>query len=104
MAQGETDEAGRGGKGAQLEKRLEQEQMVKGALQQFLEPQAYERLMIVASQNGELYSKAAQWIITMARQGALRSKVNDEDMKRILLKVSAPARRETRIEFRRKGE
>ncbi|MFH0927683.1 MAG: DNA-binding protein [Candidatus Micrarchaeota archaeon] len=83
----------------------EQAQMVKDALRQILQPDAYERLMIVASKNTpasrELYSKAAQWLITMAQKG-MAARVNEEQLKAILLRLSPI--RQTKIEFRRKGE
>lgn len=83
--------------------RQEQAEMVKKALLQMLEPKAYERLMIVSSQNQKLYSKAAQWIVAAAQQGMLRKKVSEGDMVAILRKLSGE-RHEPTIEFRRKGE
>ena len=101
----EKDELGkiRRKKARNNEAALEEQEMLRKALAQLLEQHAYERLMIVKSQKPQLYAQAAQWIIVMAQKGALRSKIDEQALKVILHKISAP-RHETKIEFRRKGE
>lgn len=81
----------------------QERQMVRTALATLLEPAAYERLMIVKSQNPQAYSTAAQWIISVAQSGRLKGKIGEPALREVLLRISGQKRQGT-IEFRRKGE
>ena len=91
------------GIGRKRAEKPQQREMLKKALGTILEPAAYERLMIVKTQNQQLYANTAKWIITMAQQGRLKS-VDEKTLKMLLLKLSESQRRQTKIEIRRKGE
>jgi len=80
-----------------------EEQMLRKALVRLLEPDAYERLMIVKSQNPQMYSTTAQWIITIAQRGGVQKKIDEQTLRTVLLKISQQKHKST-IEFRRKGE
>lgn len=103
MSQEQDIESLRQKKAEKLQQKQEEQQMLRKALVQILEPAAYERLMIVKSQNPQLYANAVRLIVSMAQQGRL-VEVSEESLKALLLKLSESSRRETKIEIRRKGE
>jgi len=102
---GQEDEGIRRKKSARMEnvRQEEQEQMLRKALTTLLEPEAHERLMIVKSQNPQMYATASKWILTIAQRGGIQKKIDEQTLRMILLKISQQ-RRESTIEFRRKGE
>ncbi|OIO26715.1 hypothetical protein AUJ14_01070 [Candidatus Micrarchaeota archaeon CG1_02_55_22] len=86
---------------AEMQAAQEREATIKSALKQAMEPAALERLANVKLSNAELYEQVASFVLYAARQGQLRGKVTEEQLKLIIGKVLSQ-RRETKISFSRK--
>ncbi len=85
----------------ELQKRQEQEQQMKSALKQILEPAAFSRLQNIRLSNQELYFKVAQLLVYLYQQGKIKNKVDEEMLKALLSKLIG-GRRESKISFNRK--
>lgn len=70
-------------------------------LVQILEPEAYTRLSNVKLSNPENYRKVAMFLMQLARSGQLKSRVGEEQLRAILLKLTA-AKPQGSISFKRK--
>ncbi|MFA5108880.1 MAG: DNA-binding protein [Candidatus Micrarchaeia archaeon] len=86
---------------AQEQARMQEQ--IKQAAAQLLEPNAYSRLMLIAQSNPQLFTKALQSIAYLAQAGRLQGRMNDEQLKKLLLRL-LPQEKETKITFARKGE
>ena len=74
----------------------EAEMQLDAVLRQVLSPEAKARLSNVQLVNRELYLKAAQTIVYIARSGKLQQKISDEELKRLLEKLQ-PKKKEINI-------
>lgn len=68
-------------------KALEMESQVQSALKKFLDENARQRLSNVRLVNKELYYKAFQAIMALAQQGHVQEKLNEEQVREILMKL-----------------
>jgi programmed cell death protein 5 len=84
-------------------KKAQQEVMIRRMLGQILQPQAYERLMMVKAQNTQTYQIVVQTIVSLAQRGRIQDKINEQQLRDIIMKIYAQ-RPQPKIEFRRKGE
>ena len=87
---------------AQAQNRVAQEEQLRSALGQVLEPKAYERLMLVKMSSPELFSKAVQAISYLQQAGQLKSRLSEGQLRAVLAKL-AGARKEGSITIMRKG-
>lgn len=87
---------------ADAEKKAQNEEQVRGALVQLLEPDAYSRLMFIRAQNSQLFSKAVQVIMYLAQSGQMKGRLGDAQIRALLAKMAGGAR-ETSITIKRKG-
>lgn len=81
-------------------KALQIEQQKRSIVKRFLTAEAYERLMNVRVSNYELYSQLLDLIIAMAQSNKLYGKLDEQQLKSILEKVTQKP--ETKIEFKHK--
>ncbi|HLC80028.1 MAG TPA: DNA-binding protein [archaeon] len=81
-------------------KHQEAEQKMQQMLNRLLEEDAKARLANVALVNKELYMKAFQAIVELAQKGYVRGKLNDEQVKQILIQLKNT--REPKINIKRK--
>jgi DNA-binding TFAR19-related protein (PDSD5 family) len=79
------------------EKRLEIERQISVLLKHFLTPEAVTRLNNVKLVNRELYAIAVQNILQLARAGQLSKKIDAEQLKAFLGKLSSATKREIKI-------
>lgn len=84
-----------------VRKQREQEMALKFALQQLLEPAAFERLSNIRLSNSELYKKIASAVLQLYKSGSFRGKVSEEDLKKFASRFIAQ-RHEPEIKFLRK--
>ena len=87
---------------AELRQRQELENQKKNAMLQTLEPEAYERLMNVRIANEDLYNQVVSTIVYLMRQGNLKGKITDEQLRKVLAQLSGAGAKESKIEFKRK--
>ncbi|MDE1870768.1 MAG: hypothetical protein KGI06_00825 [Candidatus Micrarchaeota archaeon] len=76
------------------------EEQKKGIMRQFLEPQAYERVMNIKASNYELYNQLVNMIVSLAQTNRIKGKITDAQLKSILEKITY--KDEPTIEFKRK--
>lgn len=74
------------------QKEAERQQLELGAkvqalLKRYLDEKAFERLNNVKLVNRDLYSKAFQAVMALVQQGYATEKINEEQLKQILLKL-----------------
>ncbi|MEM0149805.1 MAG: DNA-binding protein [Candidatus Micrarchaeaceae archaeon] len=81
-------------------KRAQIEEQTKNLMRQLLEPEAYERLMIIKASNEELYGQLVNIIISLVQGNKIAGKISDAQFKALLEKLTA--RREPTIEFKHK--
>ncbi len=86
----------------QAQNRVAQEEQLRSALGQILEPKAYERLMLVKMSSPELFAKAVQAISYLQQAGQLKSRLSEGQLRAVLAKL-AGARKEGSITVMRKG-
>lgn len=84
------------------ERRRQAELLRKHALKQILTSEAYERLMNVKIANPELYELVSSLLINLVNTGRLKPKVDEETLKKVIIKVKERTERKTKIIFRRK--
>ena len=84
-----------------MQARQEQELQIRAALQSVLEPAAFERLANVKISSPDLYERVAAFLLYAARQGQLKGKVSEEQLKLVITKALSQ-RREPKISFSRK--
>lgn len=65
---------------------LRQERLISAYLSQILTREAYERLNNVKFANRELYIKVANVLLQLKSQGRIRNRIDDETLKRLLLR------------------
>ncbi len=89
-------------KQAELEKQRQEAELAKEViLRKVLTPEAKSRLSNVRLANPELAEKVITMLIYLYQSGRLTRKVTDEDLKKILLKLSQ-TKREPKIRIKRK--
>ena len=81
-------------------KKAQMEQQKKELMKQFLEPDAYERLMNVRLSNPELYNQLVNLIVSLVQSNRIAGKLTEEQLKAILAKITF--KREPKIEFKHK--
>ncbi|MCX8189687.1 MAG: DNA-binding protein [Candidatus Diapherotrites archaeon] len=79
----------------EIAQQLEAERQLNLVLRQLLTTQARQRLKNVRLVNPELYYKVVQSIVAAAKTGRISVPVDDESIKKLLIKLSE--KRETRI-------
>ena len=79
----------------ELMRKLEAERQINILLRKLLTQEARERLKNVRLVNQELYYKAVQNIVALAQAGRLKERLNEDQVKKLLLMLSE--RKETRI-------
>jgi programmed cell death protein 5 len=80
-----------------------QSEQLRSALAQLLEPAAYERLMLVKHSSPERFNQVVQSISYLRNAGQLKGRLNDGQLRAVLVKLSAQEHRATSITFKRKG-
>lgn len=86
---------------AELQAKQEQEQQIRAAMQAIMDPAAFARLSNVRLSNPDLYERVAAFLLYAARQGQLKGKVTEEQLKLVITKALSQ-RREPTISFSRK--
>jgi len=81
-------------------RQLQQEQQIKELMHQLLDSNAYERLMNIRISNKQLYMQLANIILSLAQSQQIEGKVTDKQLVALLNKLTA--KKESRIEFKRK--
>ncbi|MGC8652016.1 MAG: DNA-binding protein [Candidatus Micrarchaeia archaeon] len=81
-------------------RRAQIEEQTKAVMRQLLDPDAYERLMIIRSSNQELYTQLVNLIVSLVQSNKIAGKISDAQFKALLEKLTT--RREPSIEFKHK--
>jgi len=81
-------------------KRAQIEEQTKNLMRQLLEPEAYERIMIIKASNPELYEQLVNVIVSLVQSNKIMGRISDAQFKALLEKLTA--RREPTIEFKHK--
>ena len=84
----------------EAERQRQYESQIHSVLMQILEPEARERLNTIKLTRPDFARSVEQQLVTLAQNGRIKNKINDEQLKVILTQVT-PAKREFNI--RRKG-
>lgn len=71
------------------------------ALQQMLEPAAFERLSNIRLSNPPLYQQVASMIVSTYKSGQVAGKLSQEDLKKLVSRIIG-SRKEPEIKFMRK--
>ncbi|VVB66723.1 DNA-binding protein [Candidatus Gugararchaeum adminiculabundum] len=87
---------------SEMRQQQQQEEQKRNAMLQTLEPDAYERLMNVRIANEDLYNQVVSTIVYLMRQGNLKGKISNEQLKKVLGQLSASGAKDSKIEFKRK--
>lgn len=74
---------------------------LRSALQQLLEPAAFERLSNIRLSNPALYQQVASLVLSAYKSGQVAGKLSEEDLKKIVSRLVAQ-RKEPEIKFMRK--
>ncbi len=80
----------------EMQKRREAEEQIRQILQAVLDSAAYERMSNIKISNEQLYLQLAQTLVTLYRQGQLKAKVTEAQLKELVSRVISQ-RRETTI-------
>lgn len=75
---------------------------LRAILRKVLEPEAFERIERVKLASPELYAQAVRYVIALHQAGRLPKKLNDDEVKALLLRLRGP-KRETKIRIAHKG-
>lgn len=86
---------------AELQAKREAEMQLRQALQQLLETAAFERLANIRMSNPSLYEQIASVILYLQRQGQLKGKLSDEQLKQLVARMLSQ-KKEAKITFARK--
>ncbi len=82
-------------------KRGQNEMALRSALQQLLEPAAFERLSNIRLSNPPLYQQIASMVISAYKSGQVAGKLSQEELKKIVSRLIGQ-RKEPEIKFMRK--
>ncbi len=74
----------------EAEQQAKMDQQLDALLKPILTPEAKSRLSNVKLVNYEKYLQVAQGIIMMARQGKLPARINEDQLKSLLIQVTPP--------------
>lgn len=85
----------------QIQEAQEREEQKKHALKYLCSPEAFQRLMNVKLANPSLYEQVSSVLIYLAQSKQLGGKVSEEQLKKLLAKLSE--KKEGKIEIRRKS-
>ena len=80
----------------EMQKRREAEEQLRQILQTVLDSKAYERMTNIKLSNEQLYLQLAQTLVTLYRQGQLKVKVTEAQLKELVSRMLSQ-RRETTI-------
>lgn len=80
--------------------RAQLEERKKELLKQFLESEAFERLMNVKTSNYELYSKLVDMLISFIQGNRVQGKISEKQLRELLEKITF--KKDTTIEFKHK--
>ena len=80
----------------EMQKRREAEEQLRQMLQTVLDSKAYERMTNIKLSNEQLYLQLAQTLVTLYRQGQLKVKVTEAQLKELVSRMLSQ-RRETTI-------
>ena len=86
----------------QAQARAQQEEQLRSALATLLEPAAYERLMLVKMSSPDLFARAVQAISYLQQARKLNGRLNEQQLRALLVKLSG-ARKSGTITIHRKG-
>ena len=87
----------------QAQAREAQDEQLRMALAQMLEPAAYERLMLVKMSNPAAYGKAVQGLAYLQQAGQLKGRINDAQLRALLAKL-VPPKPQPKITIMRPGD
>lgn len=76
------------------------EQQKKDMAKQFMDEQAFDRLMNIRLTNHELFSQVINVVISLAQNGRLQGKMTEEQLKNIIERLTFKP--ESKIEFKHK--
>jgi len=82
-------------------KKQQDEARLRQALQQLLDPVAFERLSMIRVSSPETFEQVSSVILSLFQQGQLKGKLSDEMLKKILSRLLSN-RREPEIKFKHK--
>ena len=86
----------------ELRKRMQLEEQKKALLRRILTPDAYERMINVKTANQDMYNMALSIITNAVQTGRMRTPINDNQLKQILMKLAQRTHRESKINILRK--
>lgn len=85
---------------AEAMRRAQMEQQKKDLMRQFLEPDAYERLMNIRVSNPELYDQLVGMVVSLIQSNRVTGKISEAQLRSILGRITY--RKEPRISFKHK--
>jgi programmed cell death protein 5 len=85
---------------AEAMRRAQMEQQKKDVMRQFLEPDAYERLMNIRVSNPELYDQLVSMVVQLVQSNRVTGKITEKQLRSILEKITY--RKESNISFKHK--
>jgi len=85
---------------AEAMRRAQMEQQKKDVMRQFLEPDAYERLMNIRVSNPELYDQLVGMVVQLVQSNRVTGKISEKQLRSILEKITY--RKEPNISFKHK--
>jgi programmed cell death protein 5 len=85
---------------AEAMRRAQMEQQKKDVMRQFLEPDAYERLMNIRVSNPELYDQLVGMVVSLVQSNRVTGKISEKQLRSILEKITY--RKEPNISFKHK--
>jgi programmed cell death protein 5 len=85
---------------AEAMRRAQMEQQKKDVMRQFLEPDAYERLMNIRVSNPELYDQLVSMVVQLVQSNRVTGKITEKQLRAILEKLTY--RKEPNISFKHK--
>ena len=80
-----------------VNKQIQMELALDSALSQILTRKAKERLSNIKLVNKEKYMKVAQYLLYLYKLGKITTKIDDDTLKKLLLKLFPPKSREIKI-------
>lgn len=81
-------------------KNAQLEEQKKSIMRQFLDPQAYERVMNIKASNPDLYNQLVNMVVSLVQTNRVRGKITDAQLKSILARITY--KDEPTIEFKHK--
>src|SRR5208283_3005391 len=85
---------------AEAMRRAQMEQQKKDVMRQFLQPDAYERLMNIRVSNPELYDQLIGMVVQLVQSNRVTGKISEVQLRSIIEKITF--RKEPKISFEHK--